>query len=92
MISSRRSLVAAALAAVLGASACTSDPSPNRVAEDLVRTLASTPEQEECMLDIIDEYDLNDLGDDAASENPDVAGPAQEELDRFEADLRTCRE
>jgi hypothetical protein len=92
VISSRRSLVAIVLAAGLGASACTSDPSPNRVAEDLVRTLASTPEEEECMLDIVDEYELNDLGEDASSENPDVAGPAQEELDRFEADLAACRE
>jgi hypothetical protein len=92
VISSRRSLVAIVLAAGLGASACTSDPSANRVAEDLVRTLASTPEQEECMLDVIDEYELNDLGEDAGSDNPDVAGPAQEELDRFEDDLRACRE
>lgn len=93
MITSRRSLVAVALTVVLGASACTSDPSPTRVAEDLVRTLASTPEQEECMLDVIDGYDdLDGVAEDAASDNPDVADPAQEELDQFEAAIAACRE
>jgi hypothetical protein len=89
---SRRSLVAVALVAVFGVSACNSDPSPTRVAQDLVETVSSTPEQEECMLDVIDDYDLDALGEDANNENPEISGPAQDELDAFEADLAECIE
>jgi hypothetical protein len=77
--------------AVLGVSACTSDPSAQRVAEDLVRTLAQDfPEIEECMLEVVDSYDLNDLGDKANNENAEISGPAQAELDEFEAELAAC--
>ena len=76
---------------MLGVSACTSDPSAQRVAEDLVRTLTQDfPDIEECMLGVIDSYDLNDLGDKASNENPEISGPAQAELDKFEADLAAC--
>jgi hypothetical protein len=92
VISSRRSLVAVAVIAVLGVSACTSDPSPTRVAQDLVETVASTPEMEECMLDVIDQYDLDELGKDATNDNPEISGPAQAELDAFEAELAACTE
>ena len=94
MISTRRSFAntfAIAVIAVLGVSACTSDPNPNRVAEDLVRTLTqSFPDIQECMLGAIDDYDLNGLGDDATSETPGVSEPALDELKRFEADLVAC--
>jgi hypothetical protein len=94
VIPSRRSSVnvlAIGLLAVLGVSACTSDPSPTRVAQDLVNTVAQDqPEIRDCMLGVIDEYDLDDLGDKAISENPDVSGPALAELDKFEADLAAC--
>jgi hypothetical protein len=77
--------------AVLGVSACTSDPSAQRVAEDLVRTLAQDfPEIEECMLEVVGSYDLNDLGDKANNENAEISGPAQAELDEFEAELAAC--
>ncbi len=76
---------------MLGVSACTSDPSAQRVAEDLVRTVAQDfPEIEECMLDVVDSYDLNDLGSRANNENPEISGPADLELDQFEADLVAC--
>ena len=76
---------------MLGVSACTSDPSAQRVAVDLVRTLAQDfPEIEECMLEVVDSYDLNDLGDKATNENPEISGPAQAALDEFEADLAAC--
>ena len=94
MISTRRSFantLAIALVAVLGMSACTSDPSPNRVAEDLVRTQTQGfPDIQECMLGVIDDYDLNGLGEDATSETPGVSNPAKAELDEFEADLVAC--
>jgi hypothetical protein len=76
---------------MLGVSACTSDPSATRVAEDLVRTLTEDyPDIQECMLGVIGDYELNDLGDKANSENPEISGPAQAELDQFEADLAAC--
>ena len=95
MISSRRPLVntlAIGLVAAFGVSACQSSPSAERVARDLVSTLTQDhPEIEECMLDLIeDDYDLNDLGDKATSDNPEISGPALEELDQFEADLAAC--
>ncbi len=94
MISSRRPLanaLAVALVAVLGVSACTSDPSPQRVAEDLVKTLTQGhPDIEECMVGVVDDYDLNGLGDDARSENPEISGPALAELAEFEAELAAC--
>ena len=42
------------------------------------------------MLGVIDDYDLNDLGSDANSDNPEISGPAIAELDEFEADLVDC--
>ena len=94
MITSRRPLVntlAIGLVAVLGVSACTSDPSAQRVAEDLVKTQTQDhPDIEECMLGVLEEYNLNELGDDANSENAEISGPAKEELDQFEADLVEC--
>jgi hypothetical protein len=94
VISSRRPLantLALGVIAVLGVSACTSDPSPNRVAQDLVKTQTQGfPDIEECMLGVIDDYDLNDLGDKATSENPEISGPAIAELDDFETDLAAC--
>jgi len=93
-VTSSRSItrtLAVAAVAVLGVSACTSDPSPTRVAEDLVKTQTQDfPEIQECMLGVIEDYDLDDLGNDAASETPDVRDPAVAELDRFEADLVAC--
>jgi len=94
VISTRRSFVntfAIAAIAVLGVSACTSDPSPTRIAEDLVRTQAQDfPDIEECMLGVIEDYDLDGLGDDATSETPGVSQPALDELKKFEADLVAC--
>ncbi len=92
MISSRLAKpLAIGLIAALGVAACTSDPSAQRVAEDLVRTLAQDfPEIEECMLDVVDSYDLNDLGDKASNENPEISGPAQADLDEFQGELAAC--
>ena len=83
--------LALGIIAVLGVSACTSDPSAQRVAEDLVRTVAQGyPDIEACMLDVVDSYDLNDLGDKANSENPEISDLAQAELDKFSVDLAAC--
>ncbi len=94
MISSRRPLantLAIGLIAVFAVSACTSDPSAERVAQDLVNTQTQDfPEIQECMLGVIDDYDLNDLGEKANSENADVSDPAKAELELFSADLEAC--
>jgi uncharacterized lipoprotein len=83
--------LALGLLAVLGVSACQSDPSPQRVAEDLVKTLTQDhPEIEDCMLEVVGSYDLNDLGEKANNENPEISDPAQAELDEFEAELVEC--
>jgi hypothetical protein len=42
------------------------------------------------MLGVVEDYDLNDLGEKATNENPEISGPALAELDRFEADLADC--
>ena len=56
-----------------------------------MRTLTQDfPEIEECMLEVVGSYDLNDLGDKASNENPEISGPAQAELDEFEAELAAC--
>jgi hypothetical protein len=44
------------------------------------------------MLDVIDQYDLDELGKDATNDNPEISGPAQAELDAFEAELAACTE
>jgi hypothetical protein len=92
---SRRSLstaAAVALVAMLGFSACTTDPSPTRVAKDLVETeTANQPAIQKCMLGVIDNYDLDQLGADSIGSNPEKAKAADAELAKFEADLAACR-
>jgi hypothetical protein len=95
---SRRSLprtLAVAAVVVLGASACTSDPTPKRVAEDLIRTLAETPEIEECMLEVLDGYSsdqLEDIGKNVTEGDLDEQAAANAALAEYEADLTACRE
>lgn len=48
------------------------------------------PDIEECMLGVIDDYDLDDLGSKANSDNAEISAPALAELDQFEADLAAC--
>lgn len=99
MKTSSRSLantVAVALVAVIGVSACQSDPSAKRVAQDLVKTLTQDqPEVQDCMLDVIDDYskdELESIGDDANDGDEAEMAAADEALDKFEADLAACRE
>lgn len=93
MKTSRRSLViVAAVVGVLALSACESDPSPTRVAKDLVKTeTEGEPEIQECMLEVIDNYDLDQLGSDSVGDNAEKAKAADAELVKFEADLVACR-
>ena len=81
---------------VLGASACTSDPSAQRVAKDLVNTLLAADEdtdQRECMLDKINSYSKDEL--EKISENAGEAAATQNvgeitDLQKFQNDLASC--
>jgi hypothetical protein len=96
---SPRSLAAVALVALAGLSACTSDPSAKRVAQDLVNTITMEPggggeKVRDCMLDVIDGYttdELEAIGNDALSENAETKAEADKALAKFEADLAACR-
>ena len=83
--------LAAIVALSVVAVGCVSDPSANRVAKDLINTLATTEEERECMLEVLEGYDVDELGENANSDNPLNADPANEELDRFQADLEACQ-
>ncbi len=93
MKSSRRPIaIVVAVAAVFALSACESDPSPTRVATDLVKTeTADEPEVQECMLGVIDDYDLDTLGEESTGDNAEEAEAADVQLAEFEADLAACR-
>ena len=43
------------------------------------------------MLGVIDDYDLDQLGEDAVGDNAEKAAAADDELAKFEADLAACR-
>ncbi len=87
-------LVASILVAALGVSACESDPSAKRVAEDLVKTLTlDQPEVRECMLDVLDGYtkdELERIGNDANGGDQAEQAEAREALEQFEAELASC--
>ena len=93
MKTSRRPLaILVAVVGVFALSACQSDPSPTRVAQDLVRTeTQDQPVIQECMLKVIDDYDLDQLGEDSVGDNAEKAKAADAELVKFEADLAACR-
>ena len=92
MKTSLRSLATVAVVGMLALSACESDPSPTRVARDLVETeTAGEPEIQACMLDVIDQYDLDQLAEDSVGDNAEKAKAADAELVKFEADLAACR-
>jgi hypothetical protein len=86
---------AVALVAMLGMTACNSDPSAKRVAQDLVRTLTQDdPEVRDCMLEVIDGYsedDLEDIGNDAREGDQAEQAEANQALAKFQADLEACR-
>ena len=86
--------LAVAAVAVLGLSACDSQPSARRVAEDLVKTLTDDPEVQQCMLDVIEEYDetegLADLGQAVNEGDLESQASARETLGQYEADLQAC--
>ncbi len=79
---------------VLALSACTSDPGPKRVAQDIIKAESEmNPElDEECLLDELDNYTNEELV--AIADGLDATGPDQVEaeaaLEKYQADLETC--
>lgn len=98
MKTSRRSFantLAIGFVAVLGVTACESDPSAKRVAQDIVNTeAADRPVVRDCMLKVIDtyddQYDLEKLGENANNSNPEISDPAQATIDEFQTSLADC--
>ncbi len=86
--------VAAAVVGVLALSACTSDPGPKRVAQDIIKAESEmNPElDEECLLDELDNYSNEELV--AIADGLEATGPDQVEaeaaLEKYQADLETC--
>ncbi len=80
-------LAGLALVAALGVSACNSDPSARRVAEDIINTLADPGAARDCMLEKLDGYSDDELDEITASANDPGPGTA---IDLFEADLAEC--
>jgi hypothetical protein len=86
-----------ALAAVLGFGACTSQPSPKAVAQDYIESIDGlTPEQRQCMLDKLDEYDsdtLTSIGDanlNVDFDQPDAVESGTPAFQDFVANLNSC--
>ena len=80
-----------AVVAVLGLSACDSDPGSKRVAEDIVDTALIqgeiTQEVHDCLFDKLETYSDEDY--EAITQAATDAGPGTA-LDLFEADLAEC--
>jgi hypothetical protein len=93
----RRALVAAgSLLAVLGLAACTSVPSNDRVARDIIETQGSIPDDaRQCMLDKLDtgHYDLDKIGEDNKNYTTpeELAANGTPEYQEMVADLTACR-
>jgi hypothetical protein len=86
------SLAALAVAAMVVAGGCTSQPSAKAVAIDIVESKAGLTEAERsCMLEKLENYDsdvLQAIGDANLENEPDDEGDA--DLQRFQNDLNTC--
>ena len=87
--------VAVAVIGLLALGACTSDPGPKRVAQDIIKaeSLANPELDEECLLARLEDYrnqDLIDIADGLARENSADQVEAESALEAYQADLETC--
>lgn len=90
--------LAVALIAVVGLGACTSNPSTETVARDIIESLQDVDDDaKQCMTDKIDEDYTNDQLDaignaniDFNSARPDTVAAADEDMQAFIDDLRSC--
>ncbi len=85
----------AALVAVVALGACTSDPGPRRVAQDIIKAEAvNNPElNEQCMLDALEGFsdsDLEAIASQLDNSNAETSDAGQAALDDYEATLAAC--
>lgn len=102
-----RARIGAAVAAValLGLTACTSDPGPKRVAEDIIKSidlenenraeegLAPIVADEECLLAELDKFsndDLKAIADDLNADNSERNAEGETAIAAFELSLARC--
>ena len=85
-------MVAVLAVAVVGLSACNSDPGRKRVVEDIIQTAVEqgdlTTEQGDCMFGKVEGYSEDQLKEITAS--AEAAGPGTA-IELFEADLAACK-
>lgn len=88
-------LAAVAAVVLLGASACTSDPGPKRVAQDIIKAeaLENPGLDEECLLNELDKFsdgDLQAIAEDLDAENSDRNEEGQVAVRAYELSLAAC--
>ena len=95
-------MLAVGVVALVGLSACTTDPGPKRVAEDIIKTEAYNAEQagdpwpegvEDCMLERLGEYsddELSSIAEDLDAQNAARNEEGEAALAAYEADLAGC--
>ena len=92
---SRRLTLAAVAVGVVGLlGACTSQPSAKAVAKDVVESISLPPEQEECMLAVIDEMsedEIEALGEANVDEAITSSTSGTPEMQAFIAQLDRCQ-
>ncbi|BAN01318.1 hypothetical protein [Ilumatobacter coccineus] len=90
-----RATAAAAVVALVGLSACTSDPGPKRVARDIIEAEAiENPDlDEQCLLDELDKFsdgELKAIDENIEAENSDRNAEGEAALAAFELSLARC--
>ena len=89
-------VAAGSLLAVVGLAACTSVPSNDRVARDIIETQGSIPDDaRQCMLDKLDtgKYNLDKIGEDNKNYTTpeELAANGTPEYQEMVSDLTACR-
>ena len=90
-----RATAAAGIVGLFALSACTSDPGPRRVAEDIIKTevLANDNLNEECLLDALDDFsndELESISSKLGSGAAETQNEGSDELAAFQAALEAC--
>lgn len=90
-----RRMVGVALAAIIALGACTSDPGPRRVAQDIINAEAeNNPDLDrECMLDALGEFsddDLESISQQLDSANTETQAEGEAAFAEFRRSLSAC--
>ena len=90
-----RRRLAAVVVGLVALGACTSDPGPKRVAQDIIKaeSFANPELNEECLLDALDGYENDELvaiAEGLDRENSADQAEARDALAQYQADLEAC--